>query len=498
MSDESVNRVVLPGSHRISVEGAIFSEADPNEVFQVSVAVRRMAEPPPEAGPPVPPESYIAAHGAGNEDLLAISQFAKLYGLNVVESSSGKRIVRLEGKLEDFERAFAVNLARAETAGQFFRHRTGEIWLPKDLDGIVVAVLGLDNRPQVKPHSRTHDATTGQAEPFSPLEVASLYQFPAGTGTGATIAILEFGGGYRTTDFASFFSTLGLPPPTVSDVLEAGVTNSPGVSPNSDIEVTLDIEVAAALAPSAQILVYFASNNDQGFLWALSDAIHATPSPTVVSISWGGPEASWTKQTLQALNGYILDAAQLGIPVAVAAGDNGSTDGTSGLAVDFPSSSPNALSCGGTHLVGTGSVISSETVWNGNGATGGGFSTDFAKPSYQTGVANVTGTQRGVPDVAGNADPSTGYSIYVDGKTIVVGGTSAVAPLWAGLIARFAGSRVAGFLNPTLYSNQAALRDITVGNNAVKGSGGLYNAGPGWDACTGLGSPNGIALAKLI
>ena len=110
----------------------------------------------------------------------------------------------------------------------------------------------------------------------------------------------------------------------------------------------------------------------------------------------------------------------------------------------------------------------------------------------------MTGTQRGVPDVAGNADPSTGYSIYVDGKTIVVGGTSAVAPLWAGLIARFAGSRVAGFLNPTLYSNQAALRDITVGNNAVKGSGGLYNAGPGWDACTGLGSPNGIALAKLI
>ncbi|MBV8865919.1 MAG: S53 family peptidase [Acidobacteriaceae bacterium] len=211
------------------------------------------------------------------------------------------------------------------------------------------------------------------------------------------------------------------------------------------------------------------------------------------------------------MNAALQDAATLGVTVTVAAGDNGSSDGDSDgkLHVDFPASSPYALACGGTTLNGTGSTISSETVWNetanNEGATGGGVSTVFAVPSYQSSSSVPVQPQtnfagRGVPDVAGDADPSTGYQVLVSGQSIVVGGTSAVAPLWAALVALFnqqLGTPV-GFLNPKLYPlGESVFRDITSGNNDDSGL-GYYSAGPGWDACTGLGSPNGTALLNAL
>ena len=262
------------------------------------------------------------------------------------------------------------------------------------------------------------------------------------------------------------------------------------------------MEVAGAVAPAAQVVVYFAPNTDKGFLDAVNAAVHdTTHDVSVISISWGGPESTWTTQALDAMDAAFSAAAALGISVFCASGDNGSSDGqTDGLAhVDFPASSPNAVACGGTTLRTTGTTTDSETVWNGSGATGGGVSDHFGVPSYQAGTDPVSANPgarrgRGVPDVAAVADPETGYQVLVDGQALVIGGTSAVAPLWAGLAARLQqllGLRLAP-LQPHLYGAASALRDVVEGDN------GAYRAGPGWDACTGLGSPDGQALLASL
>ena len=226
--------------------------------------------------------------------------------------------------------------------------------------------------------------------------------------------------------------------------------------------------------------------------------------PSVISISWGGPESSWTQQAVTALDDACQSAAALGVTITVACGDDGATDGGTGNNVDFPASSPHVLACGGTKLLGSAGTITSEVVWNelanNEGGTGGGVSTLFPLPTWQAGAgvpapASASGG-RGTPDVAGNADPATGYTIRVDGETIVIGGTSAVAPLWAGLIAvaNAQNKTSAGFLNPVIYvaNAKSGFRDITEGNN------GAFSARPGWDACTGLGSPRLPALLGLL
>jgi len=342
---------------------------------------------------------------------------------------------------------------------------------------------------------------------YTPLQVAQAYAFPTGVdGSGETVGIIELGGGFQTSDLSTYFSGLGLSTPTVTAVPVDGGSNQPGQDTDADGEVMLDIEMIGAIANGVEIAVYFAPNTDQGFIDAVTTAVHdTTNSPSVISISWGGPEDSWTAQARTQMDQAFSDAGGLGITVTIAAGDGGSTDGsTDGQQhVDFPASAPHALGCGGTTLHASGATISSETVWGGgaaaNGATGGGVSIEFALPSYQADANvpdNVDTDQpgRGVPDVAGNADPETGYQTLVDGSPQVVGGTSAVAPLWAGLVALLNQSLGAplGFANPRLYAllGSAAFHDITSGNN------GAYSAGPGWDACSGLGSPDGTQLGS--
>ena len=363
------------------------------------------------------------------------------------------------------------------------------------------------------PETATPETATPEAAPtavpLTALQVASLYNFPAGTdGTGQTIAIIELGGGYTQSDLDMYFSGLGLATPSVTAVGVDGGSNSPGQP--ADGEVELDIQVAGAVAPKAAQLVYFADNTDQGFINAIAQAVHTTPPPIVVSISWGQSEDQWSQQSRTSMDGLFADAAALGVTVTVAAGDNGSSDdpnSTSGVHVDFPASSPHVLACGGTQLIGNLSTntITSEVVWNelanNEGAGGGGVSDVFPLPAWQANVgvptiAGSTATGRGVPDVAGNADPVTGYLVVVDGKQQPIGGTSAVAPLWAGLIARLAQAtgKKFGLLQPLIYGGVTAgaaaqgFNDITQGNN------GAYSAGPGWDATTGLGSPNGQVL----
>jgi kumamolisin len=269
------------------------------------------------------------------------------------------------------------------------------------------------------------------------------------------------------------------------------------------------------VAPGAKIVVYFAPNTDAGFLDAVSTAIHDTLNkPSVVSISWGAAESDWTNQAMQAMDKVFQDAASLGVTICCAAGDSGSTDGVNDgrLHVDFPASSPYALACGGTRLEGSGSSITKEIVWNegvSGGATGGGISDVFDLPKWQTNAnippsANPSGRiGRGMPDVAGDADPFTGYQVLVDGKQLIIGGTSAVAPLWAGLIALFnqkLGHSV-GYLNPGIYgltSSSHTFHDISAGNNDITGKSGPYAARSGWDACTGWGSPDGGKLLSVL
>jgi kumamolisin len=471
----------------------------------------------PIAGQPLSREEFAARFGADPADIARIEQFAREHQLAVVETSIPRRVVVLEGTVADLNRAFQVDLQHYDQNGQIFRGRTGQIFVPAELSGIIAGVFGLDERLQAgarlrmfRPHAPIILAVNAAQVSYTPPQLATLYQYPtAGTGQGQTIGLIELGGGYQQSDLDAYFQQLGLATPTVFSVSVDGGTNSPSGDANSaDAEVMLDIEIAGGLASGARIAVYFAPNTDQGFLDAVTTAVHdATSTPSVLSISWGGPESSWTAQAQQQMSQAFQDAGMLGVTVCCAAGDNGASDGVGDglLHVDFPASSPYALACGGTSLLASGNAIGSETVWNdSNGAaTGGGVSDTFDLPSWQANAgvppsANPGGRiGRGVPDVAGDADPQTGYLIQVDGQSVVVGGTSAVAPLWAGLIALLnqqLGTPV-GYLNPVLYqqlTSATVLRDVTSGMNDG------YSAGPGWDACTGLGSPNGAALLSAL
>ena len=351
------------------------------------------------------------------------------------------------------------------------------------------------------------EAASPNSGSFTPVQVGKLYGFPAGaTAAGETIGIIELGGGYKPADLQTYFTALGLPVPNVTAVSVDKGKNKPSNANSADGEVMLDIEVCAAVAPGANIVVYFAPNTDQGFIDAITHAVHdTTHKPGVISISWGGPESTWTGQSMTALDQACQAAAALGVTITVASGDDGSTDGVTDGAnhTDFPASSPHVLACGGTKLVAPNGSIASEVVWNElaakEGAGGGGVSTVFPLPTWQSKAnvppASANGGGRGVPDVSGDADPVSGYQVRVDGQNMVIGGTSAVAPLWAGLIAlaNKHNGGTAGFVNPALYAAGAnACRDITQGNN------GGFNAGPGWDACTGLGSPVGAGVIAAV
>jgi kumamolisin len=373
-------------------------------------------------------------------------------------------------------------------------------------------VLGLDDRPVAQPHFRRRTdrgntqphASGGMGASFSPTVLASLFGFPAGDGRGECVAIIELGGGYRTADLQAYFAAIGIDPAPV--VTAVSVDHAMNLATGPDGEVMLDIEVVGAVAPAAQIVVYFAPNTDAGFLDAITTAAHDTINrPSVISISWGGPEGSWTAQAMTSFDNALQSAAAMGITVCVAAGDSGSSDGAAGGAdhVDFPASSPHVLACGGTSLQAANLAISGEVAWNdgaSGGAGGGGVSSVFALSAWQGGLtvekAGQKGplTMRGVPDVSGNADPDTGYNVRIDGTDTVLGGTSAVAPLWAGLIARINAAKggAVGLIAPSLYRAPDAMRDIVVGSN------GDYAAAIGWDACTGLGSPDGARVAAAL
>jgi kumamolisin len=542
-----VNKMVsIPGSKKKPLrEAKVIAAAPSDERVEVTVRVRpKNALPKAQdmltaSGGPLPQlthKQYEERYGADAKDLASVRKFAEQHNLNVVRESAARRSVILAGTVVDLNKAFGVSLKTYAYPGGTYRGRTGSVKIPSKIAPVIEGVFGLDNRPVAKRHGSAPQAASGNVRAFTGAELAKIYNFPKGfDGTGQTIGIIELGGGFRPLDLDTYFSNLGINPPTVIPVSVDGGSNAPSSADSDDAEVVLDIQVAGAAAPGAKFVVYFAPNDaaSNGFLDALSKAIHDTENtPSVISISWGGPEENPTTTFQVQFDKELQAAALLGITVCVASGDNGAADmgpkAWDGKAhVDFPSASPFALSCGGTRLLTSATgEITSESVWNQHkadvsrqagpdgsfGSGGGGVSGVFTLPDYQQGASvpkslNPSGFKgRGVPDVTGDGDPDTGYNILVDGQPIQEGGTSAVAPLWAALIAvinQKLKGRV-GFVNPQLYAlgaGSSAFHDITADNNRVsfqqfKNVG--YDAGPGWDAASGLGSPDGTALSSLL
>ncbi len=354
--------------------------------------------------------------------------------------------------------------------------------------------------PYFKPATPTGPRTSNHISWRVP-QLCLSYDWPTGLAGGGIIAIVELGGGWIWNDMGRFFGSLGQPMPKIVDVSVDGTTNNHNPSDPASGEVTLDIQIAAcayfmATGKPASIRVYWAANTSANDIAsAVNMAYH--DGCDVCSISWGADEAMWGKTAARNMEAVALAATTAGMVVFAASGDNDSSDGGSTPAnVDLPASAPHVVGCGGTNRPHNSNYVNNlETVWNNNPGqangegTGGGYSTMFPSQSWQIGAPPLK-SGRMVPDVAANADPQTGYHVTLGGRDVVFGGTSCVAPLYAGLMASF--GRKLGFVTPRLWANPAAFYDITVGDN------GLYHAQVGPDPCTGLGSPNAGILTSLL
>jgi Pro-kumamolisin, activation domain/Repeat of unknown function (DUF346) len=530
---EKSERRVAPGSRLIGL-------ADPKEALSVTVRVRRRPDAPPLPDPAslgaapagkkkyLSREEFAARYGAAQADLDLVAKFAQNNGLTVVESSVARRSVVISGTVAQMNLAFAVKLGHYESPAEKYRGREGFVHLPDEMAEIVEGVFGLDNRRMARPllgqssPSAAGAPLGGVITPVTPPQVAKMYNFPtAAKAVGQTIGLLEFGGGFAIADMEKYFtgSTSPIGPgfttPTVVAVLVDGATNSPD-SGNDSAEVALDIEVAGSVAQGAKIAVYFAPWTEQGWVDAVTTAVHdATNHPSVLSISWGWPEFQeilgllWSAAAIEAVSATFQEAAVLGVTVFAASGDAGSGCGIGdGKAhVLYPASDPGLTACGGTTIEDISGSAFTEVTWNDNGITGGGISDQFAQPSWQS-AANIPNSinppgnhrGRGVPDVSGYAN---GYVIIFAGANQGSWwGTSEVAPLYAGLVALLNASleEPVGYLNPQIYplSGPSLFRDIADGGSNATGGAPGYKAGPGWDACTGLGVVNGGSLMNAL
>ena len=471
-------------------------------------------------------------YGSDPKSVKAIEAFARDHHLVVTRNEPTSARMGLAGTVDDINAAFGVTLLDYDhpKLGEFHA-RTGPVQVPPEVASAITGVFGLNNHRVLRRalHSTRHVApsmATKSRAWFIPSELGSVYNFPNAKAQQQCIGLLEFGGGVDTSDVTNYFDQINQPAPSVTVVAMDGVSTDPGADPGSTQEVMLDVDVAGALGGGAKLAVYFSTFDEKGLVDALSAVINnSTNDPSVVSISWGWDENQsfnnsgviWSPAAITHCNASFLAAAQLGITTCVSTGDDGSEaqmqDGRAH--VNFPASSPYVLAVGGTtlhvHKGVNGATQLTEVVWNdgpGSG-TGGGVSDITPVPTWQAGKVlpsinpgHFAG--RAIPDVAANADPNTGYLTMSGGKMGVVGGTSASTPLWASLIARVnasLGARVGNF-NALLYSKfgpGGVLRDITEGDNDTDGLlEGQYAAGPGWDACTGWGCPDGAKLLGAL
>ncbi len=533
--------VPLPGSRRTLLPGSRSAgPIDKSEMASLTISLRSTGDLPAlekrvyeQSNLPLEQRDYLSReafaqqYGAGDEDLDLVEQLAQKHDLMVVYRRPAERSIVLRGGLGDLLAAFPADLQMYHHSSGPYRGRHGEIYIPDHLNEIVTGVFGYDTRARHRsPNRRKIMAAAGPGgqNGVAATEYAKRYNFPTKfngkslDGSGQTIAIIELGGGFRTSDLQVFFKEIQAPLPSVVSISVDHAGNHPTAANSDDGEVMLDIEVAGAVAPKANFAVYFAPNNgDQGFVDAISAAVHDTQrKPSVLSISWGGPEESNDQQGVKKFHDLFVAAAAMGVTICVASGDHGTADldvlhWDGKIHVDHPSVDDLVLSCGGTQIDG-----GKDVVWNdgtpfdknsqdgGGWASGGGISEMFGVPAYQANAglpdSIATGKPgRGVPDIAMSA---TNYFVRVDRSEGASGGTSAVAPLMAALIALLnqGKQRNVGFLNPFLYANAAngVVHDVTVGTNAIQGTLEGYDARVGWDACTGLGTPDGIAILNKL
>jgi kumamolisin len=530
--------VSLPGSKRkLLPNSRPAGPIDRGDIASLTIRVRSAGDTAAlekrvrdEAAKPLSARTYMTReelakkHGAKPQDLDLVERIAQQHDLMVVRRDGARRSIVLRGSLGDLLAAFPTQLGLYHHANGTYRGRQGEIQIPQELDGIVTGVFGFDTRPKQRSPRRQAVRPVrggpGDQNGVAATEFATRYNFPTKfqdttlDGDGQTIAIVELGGGFRASDLKTFFHEIQVPMPQVTSVAVDGVGNAPTTADSDDGEVMLDVEVAGAVVPKAKFVVYFAPNNgDQGFLDAFSAAIHDTEHhPDVISVSWGGPEDASDQQGIAAFHELFVAAAAVGITICVASGDHGTADldathWDGKIHVDHPAVDDMVLACGGTQI-----DDGADVVWNdgtsfadgGGWASGGGISVVFPVPSYQA-PANLppsidTGKSgRGVPDIAMSA---TNYFTRVDRAEGASGGTSAVAPLMSALVAKLnqAKKKNVGFLNPFLYANieKAVTKAVLVGTNAIDGTVAGYQAGPRWNACTGLGTPNGGAILEIL
>jgi kumamolisin len=528
--------VTLSGSHRLPLPGSRNAgPVDHAQLTRVSVRVRskgNLADLGKELEEiyrsPLRERAYLSRQsvaerfGAAPEDLAAIEQLAQRHDLRVIGRSGPQRTVMLTGQLGDLLKAFPADLQQYHHPLGAYRGRQGPILVPAGLENVITGIFGFDTRPKRRAGRGLRDrlalaAGPGGSVPSSAF--AQRYSFPQSSGstnldgTGQCIGIIELGGGYTNTDLQTYFSEIGSPLPNVVQFSADGSTNQPSGDPNSaDGEVMLDIEVAGAVAPAAQIVVYFGPNQGNGFYDVVNAAVHDTEhNPSVLSISWGESEDYLEDQARQAFSELFMEAASMGITVCAATGDHGTANATADqwdnqIHVNHPSSDPYVLACGGTQIVNGQDVVWNDgtTLAQGGWATGGGISIKFPVPSYQNGIQMPNSLQsgtpgRGLPDISGSA---TDYYVRVDSGEGASGGTSAVTPLIASLVVLLnqATGKPLGFLNPFLYAHgtNGITTDVVSGTNAIAQTVAGYQAGPGWDPCTGWGTPIGTAILSAL
>jgi len=346
-------------------------------------------------------------------------------------------------------------------------------------DDIACILSDAHGAGQYKRPSKHTTIPSDNAQPLTPMQVAKAYNFPKPTADikDKVIAIIELGGGFSSQHIMKYCKDLGVVSPRLYFHNIADGSNIPDGVDGADGEVSLDIDVVAAVAPGCKILVIFAPNTSNGFIDAIGSMSTYFFKPDAISISWGMPECDWDPKARAAMDTAIQLCVSKGINIFAAAGDNGAGDGLSGHHVDYPASSRLTIACGGTRLIlNTDGTRRSEVVWNSDGATGGG----------------ISDTGRKVPDIAGNADPNSGYIVNIDGTDMAIGGTSAVAPLMAALTAVLSSYLPVPPLLPVLYQHPEIFFDVTSGNNNG------FDAMKGYDCCTGLGVPDGTKLLKVL
>jgi kumamolisin len=526
------------GSRRVPLPGAAATgRANPHATIEVSLKLRRKNDLPPVKERPVAimTRDQLADHyGASKEDLDLVVQTFKDFGLKPTNVDAATRTVRLSGPIAAMEQAFQVRLFNYDHESGAYRGRVGQVHVPIALKDIVKGVFGLDNRRVARPRRQPirDIAQIGSSSVpqswYIPSQLAKHYNFPAGDGTGQTVGLLEFGGGYFPNDLKKFCKLAGV---TVPKVIAVSTDGTPTDSKDgAEGEVMLDIEVVAGVCPKANIVVYFAQWSDQGWITALDAVMKDKENdPGVLSVSWGNAEDTdiWTGQAMAEVNESLKEAALLGITVCAPAGDDGSSDGDQdGQAhADFPGSSVYVLSVGGTTIPAKNGTVP-DIVWkegdglraDKGGSTGGGVSAVFSRPDWQKDITilsvnpgSIVG--RCLPDISANADwNASPYLLVVDGGQQPNGGTSASTPLLAALItlinaARGPGKRI-GYLTPLLYRAQdgaenglaigaIACTDVISGNNNTSQLGG-YSAGTGYDAASGWGRPDGMKLASVL